>query len=78
MKVRTIIAGTAVMLLCGWLGVCVAEEAPEPAPPVAPSSAPAPKHHRKHHHRHHHGKHHVEREFTEQELQNMQAQPPSK
>jgi hypothetical protein len=51
MKVRTLIAGAAVMLLCGGLGVCVAEEAPTPAPLATPEAAPssAPKHHRKHH-----------------------------
>jgi hypothetical protein len=76
MKVRTLIAGAAVMLLCGGLGVCIAEEAPPAAPPVAPSSAPAPK--PKHHRTHHHGKHHAAREFSERQLQEMQAHPPSK
>jgi hypothetical protein len=80
MKVRTLIAGAAVMLLCGGLGVCVAEEAPTPAPlatpEAAPSSAPAPK--PKHHRKHHRGKHHAAREFSEQELQEFQAHPPSK
>jgi len=90
MKVRTLIAGAAVMLLCGGLGVCVAQEAPPAAPPAAsapapeaapaaaPETAPAakPKHHGKHHHhRHHHGKQHGQQEFTEQELQ---AASPSK
>lgn len=80
MKVRTLIAGAAVMLLCGGLGVCIAEEAPQAAPPVAPkvapSAAPAPK--PKHHRKHHHGKHHAAREFSEQQLQELQAHPPSK
>jgi len=89
MKIRTLIAGAAVMLLCGGLGVCVAQETPPAAPAAAPAaSAPAPesapkatsKHHGKHHHhRHHHGKHQGkhqgQQEFTEQELQ---AQTPSK
>ena len=78
MKVRTLIAGAAVMLLCGGLGVCVAEEASTPVPlatpEAAPSSAPAPKHHRKHHH----AKHHAAKEFSEQELQEYMAHSPSK
>jgi len=93
MKIRTLIAGAAVMLLCGGLGVCVAQEAPSaPAPAAAPEAAPAaapeaapasaakPKHYRKHHHRHHHaGKYHGgQKEFSEQELQQMSATPPSK
>jgi hypothetical protein len=93
MKVRTLIAGAAVVLLCGGFGVCVAQEAPKPpaaaapeaapssAPEAAPSSASAPKHHRKHHHRHHghrHGKQHGAQEFSEQQLQEMQGQTPSK
>jgi hypothetical protein len=80
MKVTTLIASAAVVLLCGGLGVCVAQEAPAPSPPVAPeaapSPAPAPK--PKHHRKHHHGKHHAAREYTEQELQELQAKPPSK
>jgi hypothetical protein len=82
MKVRTLIAGAAVMFLCGGLGVCVAQDAPAPAASAAaPASEPAGKpqhHHGKHHHRHHQGKHHGQhgqQEFTEQELQ---AQTPSK
>lgn len=91
MKVRTLIAGAAIVFLCGGLGVCVAQEAPAPASPAAPEAAPSPaspsvpesasmpaskhKHHTKHHRRHHHGKRRAEREFTEQELQ---AQSPSK
>ncbi len=85
MKVRTLIAGAAVVFLCGGLGVCVAQEAPAPASPVAPEAAasPAPpsvpaskpKHHTNHHRRHHHGKRPAAREFSEQELQ---AQSPSK
>jgi hypothetical protein len=77
MKVRTIIAGAAIMLLCGGLGVCVAEEAPAPSatPQAAPAAAAKPKHHRKYHH----GKHHAQREFSEQELQEyMAAHPPTK
>ena len=76
MKVRTLIAGAAVVLLCGGVGICIAEEAPAPsaAPKAAHSSAPKPKHHRKSHH----GKHHGQEEFSEQQLQEMQAQPPSK
>jgi hypothetical protein len=76
MKVRTLIAGAAVMLLCGGLGVCVAEEAATPAPLATPEAAPssAPQHHRKHHH----AKHHAAREFSEQELQEYMAHPPSK
>jgi hypothetical protein len=81
MKVRTLIAGAAVMLLCGGLGVCVAQEATPAAPAAekaAPSSAAAPKakHHRMR--RHHHGKQHAQKEYTEQELQQMSASPPSK
>jgi hypothetical protein len=90
MKVRTLIAGAALMLMCGGLGVCVAQEAPKPAAPAAAAPEPAPsapepaasapepaakpKHHRRHH-RHHHGKMHAQQEFSEQELQ---AQAPSK
>jgi hypothetical protein len=76
MKLGTLIAGTAVVLFCGGLGVCVAQEAP--APSAAPKVAPAAKHHPKHNHRHHHGKSHETKEFTEQQLQEMQAQPPGK
>src|SRR5690349_12775789 len=100
MKIRTLIAGAAVMLLCGGFGVCVAQEAPSapaPAPAAAPEAAPAPaapeaapasaakpKHYGKHHHRHHHGKYHGakyhggQKEFSEQELQQMSSTPPSK
>jgi len=76
MKVRTLIAGAAVMLLCGGLGVCVAQEASTPAPLATPKAAPssAPKHHRKHHH----AKHHAAKEFSEQELQENMAHSPSK
>ena len=42
MKVKTLIAGTAVVLLLGGLGVCVAQEAPAPASSVAPEAAPSP------------------------------------
>ena len=78
MKIRILIAGAAVMLLCGGLGVGVAEEA-DPRrrhrlPPCVRSHPPKPKHHREHHH----GKHHAAREFSEQQLQEMQAHPPSK
>jgi hypothetical protein len=99
MKIRTLIAGAAVMLLCGGFGVCVAQEAPSapapapaaapeaapaPAPEAAPASAAKPKHYGKHHHRHHHGKYHGakyhggQKEFSEQELQQMSSTPPSK
>jgi hypothetical protein len=85
MKIRTLIAGAAVMFLCGGLGVCVAQEAAPaaapaasaPAPESAPEPAAKPTHHGKHHHGHHHwhhhghyhGKQHGQQEFTEQELQ---------
>lgn len=92
MNFRNLIAGAAVVLLCGGVGVCVAQEAPSAAPPAAPeaasspapASAPAakPKHHAKHHARHHghhrRGKQSAQKEFTEQQLQEMQTQPPSK
>jgi hypothetical protein len=76
MKVRILIAGAAVVLLCGGVGICTAEDAPAPsaAPKVTHSSAPKRKHHRKTHH----GNHHAQEEFSEQQLQQMQAQPPSK
>ncbi len=76
MKVRILIAGAAVMLLCGGFGIGIAEEAPPVAPKVAPASAP--NHPPKHHHRHHHGKHHAAKEFSEQQLQEMEAHSPSK
>lgn len=78
MKIRTLIAGAAVMLLCSGVGVCIAQEASPAATPAAPSSAPAPKakHHRMRHH--HHVKQHAQKEFTEQELQQFQSNPPSK
>ncbi len=84
MKLKTLIAGTVVMLLCGGLTVCFAQEAPKAAPSVAPESAPsaapeaAPAPKPKHHRRHHHRKGHAQKEFTEQQLQEYQAQPPSK
>ena len=84
MKVRTLIAGGAVVVLCGGLGVCIAQEAPAPAPSVAPSHAPEatlatkPKHHRKHHQvKHHQVKHHAQKEFSEQELQQYLAAHPT-
>jgi hypothetical protein len=84
MKIRTLIAGAAVVFLCGGTGICLAQGAaspgaPEAAPSPAPASAPAskPKHHAVHHHRRHLAKHHGQKEFTEQELQQMQPQPPS-
>ena len=78
MKVRTLIAGAAVMLLCGGIGVAIAADAPPAAaaPKGAPSSASKSKHHHMHHHRG--GKSHGQKEFTEQQLQEMQTQPPSK
>lgn len=91
MNFRNLIAGAAVVLLCGGVGVCVAQEAPaapaaapEAASSPAPASAPAAKskHHAKHHARHHghhrRGKQSAQKEFTEQQLQEMQTQPPSK
>jgi hypothetical protein len=87
MKIRTLIAGAAVVLLCGGTGICVAQEAPAPAAPAAPEAAPShapesapaskPMHHAAHHYRRHLAKHHRQKEFTEQELQQMQPQPPS-
>ena len=79
MKVRTLIAGATVMLLCG-LGVCVAAEATTPAPAASSEAAPAakPKHHRKHHQvKHHQVKHHAQKEFSEQELQQYLAAHPT-
>jgi len=92
MKVRTLIAGAAVMLLCGGLGVCVAQEAPPAAPPAAsapapeaatpaaaPEAAPAakPKHHGKHHHyRHHHGHYHG-KQHGQQEFTEQELQAAS-
>ncbi len=87
MNFRTLIAGAAVVLLCGGVGVCVAQEAPAsppaasaPAPASAPSAKPKhhARHHAKHHARHRHGKQSAQKEFTEQQLQEMQTQPPSK
>ncbi len=87
MKIRTLIAGAAVVLLCGGTGICLAQGAPAPAASAAPEAAPSPaasaptskpKHHAVRHHRRHHAKGHGQKEFTEQELQQMQPQPPSK
>ena len=80
MKVRTLIAGAAVVFLCGGFGVCVAQEAPPAASAAAPASEPAGKPCAiwQASPRHHQGKHHAQhgqQEFTEQELQ---AQTPSK
>ena len=77
MKVRTLIISAAVVLLCGGLGV--AQEAPSPAASPAAAKAPSSsehvsKHHAKHHRRRH-GKHYGQKEFTEQQLQEMQTHP---
>ena len=84
MKLRTLIASAAVVFLCGGTGVCVASwgspatpGAHEAASSPAPESAEKPEHHARQHRRRHHGKHHAQKEFTEQQLQQMQAQPPS-
>jgi hypothetical protein len=85
MKARALIASAAVVFLCGGFGVCFAAEgstpetpaasAPSPAPESAPAPAPKAKHHRMHRR---HGKHHAQKEYTEQELQQYQSQPPAK
>jgi hypothetical protein len=77
MKVRTLIAGATVVLLCGGLGVCVAAEGTAPAPAATSEAAPPPAAKPRHHRRHHHAMHHGQKEFTEQELQQYLAAHPT-
>lgn len=83
MKVRTLIAGAAVVLLCGAVGVSLAEDAPAAKAPSAEaspasSSTSAMKHHHHKRRSHHARKGHGQKEFTEQQLQEMSTQPSSK